>query len=163
MKIPNWDILHGINDEIVTSMNFIVMLGVSVMAFQSVSEINNIKEVKYINEGGRNDYPLVLRDQKRSPHRLTFKRGRVAHISTGTSVARDIFDLLASGHIASSSGSIGCILVMNPNREVKAMYGFQSMGMIEWSLSDLDAERSACLIESMTLVHKGLVNIPVLF
>lgn len=163
MKIPNLNILDGINDEIVTSMNFLVMLGMGLWAFQSVSEINNIKEVRYVSEGGRNDYPLVLREQKRSPHRLTFKRGRVAHISAGTSVVKDIFDLLASGHIASSSGSIGCILVMNPNRELKAMYGFQSMGMIEWSVSDLDAERSACLIESMTIVHKGLVNIPVLF
>lgn len=163
MKIPNLKILQGINDEIVTSMNFIVTLGTSVMAFQSVSEINLSKEVKYINEGGRNDYPLMLKEPKKSPHKLVFKRGRVAHASMlNGGNFQDVFDVLHSKHIMWSSGSLGSIFVMNPNRVVKAIYGFQSMGMIEWSLSDLDAERSACLIESMTIVHKGLVNIPVL-
>ena len=164
MKIPNSKWLQGINDDIVTSMNFIVMFGPTVMAFQSVSEINLTKEVRYINEGGRNDYPLMLKEPKKSPHKLVFKRGRIA---SNSSISRDIFrnigDVLVSKHIMNSSGTVGCILVMNPNRELKAIYGFQSMGMIEWSLSDLDAERSACLIESMTIVHKGLVSIPVVF
>lgn len=164
MKIPNSTWLQGINDDIVTSMNFIVMLGPTIMAFQSVSEINMVREVRYINEGGRNDYPLMLKEPKKSPHKLVFKRGRIAsNSSAGMDAFRKVGDVLQTRHIMNSSGTIGCILVMNPNRELKAIYGFQSMGMIEWSLSDLDAERSACLIESMTIVHKGLVSIPVVF
>lgn len=53
------------------------------------------------------------------------------------------------------------ILVLDEGQNLKAIYSFISQGVVEWELSDLDASRSAPLIETFTVTHSGLKNIPV--
>ena len=51
--------------------------------------------------------------------------------------------------------------MLDESQDIKAIYSFISQGVIEWELSDLDAARSTPLIETFTITHNGLKNIPV--
>lgn len=51
--------------------------------------------------------------------------------------------------------------MLDEGQEVKAIYSFISQGVMEWEVSDLDAGRSAPLIETFTITHNGLKNIPI--
>ena len=57
--------------------------------------------------------------------------------------------------------ALGTILVLDEEQDIKAIYSFVSQGVLEWELSDLNAMRSEPLIETFTITHNGLKNIPV--
>ncbi len=156
MKLPFFVSRSSHYDPIV-GVRFIVMFNVTTLGFQSVSGISSQRSVGFVSEGGRNDYPILLPKPQSEPHRLTFKRGyQMRRLSiTG----------LLSGYIGSQAieakKALGTILVLDESQDIKAIYSFVSQGVIEWELSDLDASRSAPLIETFTITHNGLKNIPV--
>ena len=156
MKVPFFISGSSRYDPIV-SVRFIVLFNAATLGFQSVSGIGTQRSVEYVSEGGRNDYPLLIPKPQTEAHRLTFKRGyQMRKLS--------ITGLLA-GYLGAQAieakGALGTILVLDEDKSIKAIYSFISQGVVEWEVSELDASRSAPLIETFTVSHKGLKNIPV--
>lgn len=143
----------------VLSINFLVLFNTSIMGFQNISGINSVREKEFIQEGGRNDHPIPLEAPRKDPYKITFKRGYIIR-------SKSVADLLGVSNPfnnidAWKDTATGLILVLSPSKEIQAMYGFISDGMLDWSLSDLDANQSNQLIETFTITHRGLKNIPV--
>ena len=158
------DVVSAVTDtgEPVLSFHFIVILGKLIIPFQSISGIGMKRDFQYINEGGRNDYPIRLMNPQSSPHELTFKRG----IPTGG--FRDPFlsdyfcpmdkeTVFLMQRCKSIRGAAGRIVVLNRNHVPKASYSFVAQGLSEWSVSELDSmSGTQPLIETMTVIHNGL-------
>lgn len=167
MQVPNWLSSESLADvlemqsrrEPFAAVNFIVIMGISVYGFQSVSGISKTQEMDYIVEGGRNSFPIALKKPHSSPHKLTFKRGYI--VRTGLSKL-PFMGMVMGDESLTMPGSPGFIIVMGRDREVKAMFTFVSQGVEEWSMSDLDAQSSTPCIETFTIVHRGLKEISVL-
>lgn len=156
MNVPFFITRSSHYDPIV-AVRFIVLFNAVTLGFQSVSGISTQRSVDFISEGGRNDYPILIPKPQTEAHRLTFKRGyQMRKVS--------ILGLL-SGYVGSQAieaqGALGLILVLDEGQSIKAIYSFISQGVVEWEVSDLDATRSTPLIETFTITHKGLTNIPV--
>lgn len=167
MRMPNFassettkNIIPGLKKclEPFAGINFVVFMGTQILGFQSVSGISKRQDVEYIAEGGRNDYPLMLKKPQSTPHKLTFKRGYRVRTVLGSA---PITDMMFGDQISEESGKPGMIFVLGRGREIKALYGFCSQGIEEWTMSDLDAERSEPCIETFTISHTGLCSIPV--
>lgn len=141
----------------IAGVRFIVMFNMSTLGFQSVSGIGTQRSVEFISEGGRNDCPVLIPKPQKEPYRLTFKRGyQMRELSiTG------LLSGLAGAQAIEASRALGLILVLDERQEIKAIYSFISQGVLEWEVSDLDAARASPLIETFTIAHQGLKNIPV--
>ena len=156
MDVPFFITRSSHYDPIV-AVRFIVLFNAVTLGFQSVSGIGTQRSVDFISEGGRNDYPILIPKPQSEPHRLTFKRGyqmrklSITGLLAGYSGARAI----------AAQGALGLMLVLDEGQSIKAIYSFISQGVVEWEVSDLDATRSTPLIETFTITHKGLKNIPV--
>lgn len=153
--------LKGSNSEIILPIRFIVLFGISVMGFQKVSGIGKQHDVEWTTEGGVNDHPIMLHSPHKMPHQLRFSRGIKMN-------ALSLKNLLMSGGIKTDnygqmgmSPNIGTIIVLNSEKSVKAIYGFVSRGVLEWEVNDLDAQATQPLIETFTVAHDGLYNIPI--
>lgn len=149
-------------NEPVLSFHFIVIIGKFLIPFQSVSGIGMKRDFQYINEGGRNDYPIRLINPQSSPHELTFRRG----VPSGGAIdpffsdyfcylnKKPAFLMQQSKNIRGASGHI---IVLNKNHVAEAAYSFVAQGLAEWSVSELDAmSGTQPLIETMTIIHNGL-------
>ena len=166
MRVPNWlssetlaEALHiESRREPFAAVNFIVIMGLSIYGFQSVSGISRTQEMDYIVEGGRNNFPIALKKPHSSPHKLTFKRGYI--VRSGISKL-PFMGMVTGDESLTMPGSPGFIIVMGRDRELKAIFTFISQGIEEWSMSDLDAQSSTPCIETFTIVHRGLKEIPV--
>ncbi len=166
MRVPNWlssealtEALHiESRTEPFAAVNFIVIMGLSIYGFQSVSGISRTREMDYIVEGGRNNFPIALKKPHSSPHKLTFKRGYIVRSIAST---LPFMSMVTGDESLTTPGSPGFIIVMGRDRELKAIFTFISQGVEEWSMSDLDAQSSTPCIETFTIVHRGLREIPV--
>jgi len=139
-------------------VRFVVLFNVTTLGFQSVSGIGTRRSVDFVSEGGRNDYPILLPKPQSEPHRLTFRRGYQMRRLNAAGLLKGI---CSGSQAIEAKGALGTILVLDEGQELKAIYSFISQGVVEWEVSDLDAGRSAPLIETFTITHKGLKNIPV--
>ena len=168
MKLPFF-IKTSTLSNIPISIRFVVLAGISAVGFQSVGEIGKTGDFSYIVEGGNNQYPYLMRKPQSTPHRMTFKRGItlrgfslatvIANVASGGSPLGDLsLDPLKTMF---KKGTIGTVLILDHGRNVKAIYSFVSQGIIEWSLSELNALRSEPVIETITIAHNGLMSLPI--
>lgn len=157
MKLPSF--IKRSKKDPVLSINFLVLFNTSLMGFQSISGISSTRDKEFIQEGGRNGYPVPLKTYRKDPYKITFKRGYVIRKLSVTSLIglANPFDNIN----AWKDMAVGLILVLGSGRQIQAMYGFISDGMLDWSLSDLNANESGQLIETLTITHRGLKIIPV--
>lgn len=142
-------------------IRFIVLFGIETMGFQRVSGLGKAEDVDWFVEGGVNDHPVMLRGPQKNPYQLRFSRGVKMN-------ALGLNTLLSLGGVQPShygsmgwSSNIGTILVLNREKAIKAIYGFTSHGVLEWEVGELDAEGREPLIETFTVAHDGLSNIPI--
>jgi len=142
----------------IPAVRFVVLFNVAALGFQSVSGIGTQRPADFVSEGGRNDYPILLPRPQSEPHRLTFKRGYQMRKLNAIGLLKGNY---SGSQAIEAKGALGTILVLDEGQELKAVYSFISQGVAEWELSDLDAGRSAPLIETFTITHNGLKNIPV--
>lgn len=156
MKVPFFISRSSHYDPIV-AVRFIVLFNTTTLGFQSVSGIGIERSVSYVSEGGRNDYPILIPKPQSEPHRLTFKRGYEMRKAS----VLGLLSGYAGSQAIEAKGALGTILVLDETQSIKAIYSFISQGVVEWEVSDLDAERSSPLIETFTIAHRGLQNIPV--
>ncbi len=124
-------------------------------AFSKISGIGYKSNVRYINEGGRNNSPIMLRCPVTEGHHLTFERGLQIYTSnTGKSlIGANSRQVLFARH------SQGEIKVIDVKKELKAVYRFTSQGIINWEVSTLDAMSNQPIIETFTISHTGLQNV----
>lgn len=155
MRVPSF-LGVGRRGKLLLSHRFVVTFGMMAMGFQSVSGIELTEEVTYINEGGNNSAPVMLKAPRSSPHFLTFKRGLVV------SGLKQIKAILPSDVISfGSKGSPGTLIVLDENQDIRNIYAFTSLGVVEWSLADLEAERAGILYETVKIAHRGLTKISI--
>ncbi len=159
MKFPKT--FMGTGDyDVVTGIRFVVLLDFCTIGFQSISNIESTTEYEFINEGGNNGAAYAMRKPCTTEKKLVFTKGIIMNKLSLTSILLSSFPNARDS--LENSGSIGTILVLGPDREIKAIYGFISHGLLEWKLSDLNAMKPDALIETFTILHGGLKNIPVL-
>lgn len=156
MKVPFFVSRSGHYTPI-SGVRFIVLFNMSTLGFQSVSGIGTQRSVDFISEGGRNDYPIMIPKPQAEPFRLTFERGyRMRELSiTG------LLSKYMGAQAIEANPALGLILVLDEQQEIKAIYSFISQGVLEWQVSELNASRTTPLIETFTVAHRGLKNIPV--
>jgi len=152
--------LLAVPREVIVAIRFVVLAGDKAVGFQAVSAIGKTGDFTYVTEGGNNQYPYLMRKPQESPHKLTFKRGVLLRkAGSGLGGRPQPLDPL---RIIFERGTIGTILVIDQSvLDVRAIYSFVSQGVIEWSVSDLNAMQSEPFIETITIVHNGLMSIPV--
>lgn len=150
-------------NEPVLSFHFLVIIGKFIIPFQSVSGIGMKRDFQYINEGGRNDYPIRLISPQSTPHELTFRRGLPSGGGVRDPFFSDYFCYMDKkpAFIMQKSknirGASGHVIVLNKNHVAKAAYSFVAQGLSEWSVSELDSmSGTQPLIETMTIIHNGL-------
>lgn len=157
MRIPQL-VTDLVDRKVLSACNFIVTLGVAVpFAFQSISGLELKKaEYRYINEGGRNHYPIKLKQPVSTPHKLTFTRGVPMYDAIGAIAISTILE-----KVVFSKNLPGFIFVLDNAREVEILYEFVAEDIVEHTLSDLNAMNPEIFIESLTIIHHGLRRIPV--
>lgn len=145
----------------IVPINFILMLGKVKMGFQKISGIGRQQDVLWIQEGGVNDHAIALRAPQNSPCQLKFERGVL--MADDSKYMKDIFqkyiigDLFVVPRDIVDSNLAGSILVTSSkDTSTVAQYDFQCGGILDWSISDLDAQGSSPLIETFTIAHYGL-------
>jgi len=155
MKVPSF-LGVGRRGKLLMTHRFVVTMGIAAMGFQSVTGIELTEEVTYINEGGNNAAPVMLKAPRTQPHFLTFKRGLV--VTSLKSITA-----MMPGDVASfgSSGTPGTLIVLDEQQDIRNIYAFTSLGMVEWQLADLEAEKGGILVETMKIAHKGLTKITI--
>lgn len=157
IPLPSFLLADGRADDIL-NMRFLVLFNLHLMGFEGVSGISRNKDVDYIHEGGRNDYPIMVRSKQKTPHKVTFRRGIVLRsVADETANFLGIPGLFSPQMSLESPGSVGVVFVINQYKEITAKYIFVSQGSIEWSVSELNAGTSKNLIESFTIVHGGFI------
>ncbi len=176
-RLPVVDI--SAKDDLICSFNFIVTLNQYKFGFASVSGISMEREVDFIKEGGVNDHQLMVGcPQGSGGYKLDFTRGLMLHEPAfpfnfaeaaaaaviGNSMARKAALMalaMANPQQTLEKGpAIGTIQVYDRQNKLKAMYSFLSLGMTSWSGGDLTADSSGILIESISIVHTGLIRVP---
>lgn len=166
-------------DDLICSFNFIVTLNQYTFGFASVSGISMEREVNFIQEGGVNDHQLMVGcPQGSGGYKLEFSRGLMLHApaspynianaiaaaSIGNSIARKAALLALSGadpqQTLEKGPALGTIQIYDRQNKLKAMYSFLSLGMTSWSGGDLSAGDTGILIENISIVHTGLIRVP---
>lgn len=164
MQMPNWlssEALGNVSpqfkarSEPFAAINFVVILGTSILGFQSVSGLSQKKEMDYIVEGGRNDHPIFLKKPRSQPQTLTFKRG---YRTRTLMSAIPFIDMFLGDAWIDYPNAVGLIFVLGNARSLRAVFSFRNMGLIEWSMSDLDAQSSVPCIETFTIGYTDLKN-----
>lgn len=149
----------GISENVM-NFRFVVWLESQFLAFQSVSGISQKIEYEYITEGGNNDFPRALRKPISSPQQLVFKRGyRINKL--GPSALWSGFGDSRKSAALEKENSIGMIFVLDRSGSIQSMYSFITMGMVSWELDELNAQKPQTLIETFTVNHRGITNVPV--
>lgn len=165
-------------DNLLTGFNFIVSLNEFTYGFQNVSNIQRHREVVPIPEGGVNDHQILVGRPNDNFYTLSLRRGYIIHgpddlvnkvaVAGIAHIPNEMARRTALIAINSSSPqaalengpSLGFIQVYSRQKKLVAMFSFLSLGMTEWTLSDLDAQSSEALFENITIAHTGLTLLP---
>ncbi len=165
-------------DNLLTGFNFIVSLNEFTYGFQNVSNIQRHREVGYHMEGGVNDHQIMVGRPNDNIYTLSLRRGYIIHAPDDVvnkfavagvaripnEVARKaaLIALNASSPQAAleNGPAPGFIQVYSRRKKLVAMFSFLSLGMTEWTFSDLDAQSSEALFENITIAHTGLTLLP---
>jgi phage tail-like protein len=133
------------------SLRFGVEIGQQVIAaFSEVTGLDFETEVEAFREGGVNEYDHQLAGPTRFPSKLVLKRGMT-----------DV-DALWSWHQEVTNGLITrkdvSILLMDSAGEEKRRWSFRAALPVKWTGPQLRAGTSEVAIETLELVHRGLVR-----
>lgn len=160
-----------------TGFNFVVSLNEFTYGFKSVSNIQRHREVGHFQEGGVNDHQITVGRPNDNLYTLQLNRGYIIHspeiVSTSARAAASMIPnetarriALIAVNAASPQSTLengpaqGFIQIYDRRRKLVAIFSFLSLGMTDWTLSDLDATSSEIIYESITIEHTGLTLLP---
>jgi phage tail-like protein len=136
--------IPSVADDLLHGYNFVVSVGVGMIGFRSVSGLKITAAFEPLAVGGYNSSPVMLPASVKEPGRLTFERGK----------------RITSRLIQLKAGSVlpepMTIMVLNPYGVIGASYSVTAPVMESVELSKLGAEDSAVLIETFTVIHRGV-------
>lgn len=139
--------------KLLPSYNFLVTIGQDVFSFSKVSNLASQVQYEAVTEGGNNSFPLLIPKQKTSPDTLTLEKG----VRTGAS--DQAFNSIREGMQVKQ---VTILLIrddpLDGKKVVKAFY-FEKGLIVKRTFSNLDAEKSELLIETLEIAHSGLVEI----
>jgi phage tail-like protein len=123
--------------------NYVVVFGKYTMGFSKISGIA-LKSSEYsaINEGGR-DTPYILPEQTKKINTITFEKG------LGTSNLMSIVNKI----------NLLTIIIRGSDQSIKAVYYTDRAFVENINLSDLNANASEVLIQTMTVSYNTLKKV----
>lgn len=176
-RIP--PVMVSASDYLTQGFNFIVTLNAFTFGFKEVQGLSVTRYTDLLTEGGVNDHSILVGrpNNDNNIYDLTFSRGllkRSTSIATGAAKAAAA---LIPNNIARKAAllgitaldpqeslevgpALGTIEVYNRYKKLTASYTFLSLGMTEWSVSDLSADSNDIIIETIKIVHTGLTRVP---
>lgn len=137
----------------VPNCNFIVLfMGGIVGGFTKVTNI--VKEINYetIQEGGKNDSPVYLIKPMDKEQNITFTNC-VGMVNIGT-LGGDIFGAVIRQPVPT------LIFILDGKKEIKKAVAVKKPFPVKWKTGDLNALQSELLVEEITFIHEGLIEIP---
>lgn len=136
--------------DLYMSFNFLVLIDKLVVGgFSEVSGLRAEIEVKKYREGGLNEYIHQLPGPALYPSNLILKRGMA-----DTTKLWDWYQEVAQGNIKRENGSI---VLRDASREEKRRWNFERAYPIRWIGPNLRAGSAEIAVETLELVHHGLV------
>ena len=143
--------LLGIRNDPYMDFNFLVEIeGLLVGGFTEVTGLQIQIDVMEYQEGGLNDYAHQLRGVTRYPQKLTLKHG-LTDIETMWRWLQDV----AQGLIERRNGTIYLL----DRQGLPAMWwDFLQAYPVKWSGPELRANSSTVAVETVELVHQGIVK-----
>ena len=133
------------------SFNFLVELeGLIVGGFTEVSGLQIETEVQEYREGGLNGFVHKLAGPTRYPTNLTLRHGL-----TGVDGLWAWHQAVASGDVVRKNGTI---YLLGRDRLPVTWWNFVGAYPVRWTGPDLRAEGNSVAVESVELVHQGIVK-----
>lgn len=130
--------------ELLTNEHFTVHVGNAAYGFARISNINAQLEYESVNEGGRNNAPLLFRKAKSRHDVLTLEKG-VRLTLRGAAMAMDV-----------GTRVTGVIIGIKKNHKECLNYTFDQGIVTKMELGNLDAMGHEILIKKMEIAHTGL-------
>lgn len=127
---------------------WVEMHGILVGGFSEVTGLQSETEIEEYREGGENGY-IHRFPKQRKFSTIVLRRG-----VSDSRVLWDWYAMFADGKISRKSGSI---IMQQPSGEEMYRWNFIEAYPIKWNGPELNASRSEIAIESIELVHNGLV------
>lgn len=142
--------LAGIRFDPYAACNFVVELeGLLVGGFTQVNGLESEIEVQEHPEGGVNDFSHQF------PGRTSYANLVLSHGLTDISTLWNWYYNVTQGIVERKNGTI---MLLN-HQQVPVMYwNFRNAFPVKWSGPDFDASSSEAAVESIELVHEGLVK-----
>lgn len=130
-------------DYPIGSMNYFVILGTSILSFSKISGINlYTNKTMAVNEGGMLE-PYIVEEPNSELNILHLEKGY------GTI---DVLDMIPNAKVM-------ILIIKGQDNEIKGAYQTSRMMVKDVTLSDLDASRSAVLIQNMTISYTSLKSV----
>lgn len=122
--------------------------------FSKVRNIQKKIERETYSEGGLNTKPVILATQQKSTSQLVLEKGYVL-------IHPMLIPFNLEHQLESHVFSYGTLLVLNEKNLPMRMFILDKGIVSEWSMSDLDATSPGIMVDSITIVHSGLIEVPV--
>lgn len=176
-RIP--PVMVSASDYLTQGFNFIVTLNAFTFGFKEVQGLSVTRYTDLLTEGGVNDHSILVGrpNNDNNIYDLTFSRGLLKRSTSLVTGAAKAAAALIPNNIARKAAllgitaldpqeslevgpALGTIEVYNRYKKLTASYTFLSLGMTEWSASDLSADSNDISIETIKIVHTGLTRVP---
>jgi phage tail-like protein len=143
--------LLGVRHDPYTAFNFLVEIeGLLVGGFSEVTGLQVETEIEDYREGGLNEYVHKLAGPTRYPANLSLKRGLI-DLETMWEWHQDV----TKGLIKRRNGTI---YLLDPQRLPVMWWDFIEAYPVKWTGPELRADANAVAIETVELVHRGIVK-----
>ncbi len=122
------------------------------------SKVKNIKrktERQTYQEGGLNEKPIILASPQAKLEQLVLEKA-IVRMSPMLLTYLAVEPLLTSYII-----SPGTLMILSKNYLPVRLFAFEKGIISEWSLTDLDAKSPEIIIDSITIEHTGLMEMPI--
>ncbi|NLK38433.1 MAG: hypothetical protein GX299_10200 [Epulopiscium sp.] len=130
-------------DYPIGSMNYFVILGTSVLSFSKISGITlYTNKTMAVNEGGMLE-PYIVEEPNSELNTLHLEKGY------GT---MDVLDVIPNAKAM-------ILIIKGQDNEIKGVYQTSRMMVKDVTLSDLDASKSAVLIQNMSISYTSLKSV----
>ncbi|MDO4503994.1 MAG: phage tail protein [Clostridia bacterium] len=173
-------VMVSASDYLSQGFNFIVTLNTFTFGFKEVQGLSVTRYTDLITEGGVNDHSLLVGrpNNENNIYDLTFSRGLLKRSTSLVTGAAKVAAALIPNNILRKAAllgitaldpqeslevgpALGTIEVYNRYKKLTASYTFLSLGMTEWSVSDLSADSNDIIIETIKIAHTGLTRVPI--
>lgn len=142
--------MFSTRDQLISNNRFMVSMDALLFSFAKVTNISDTVETEVIQEGGNNWAPELLLKPKSRAEVLVLERG----VQTGP-LAMASEKVLALGNRVLAA----TIMVLDQNRNISKVYGFEKGLITKWEVSSLDAMGNELLIRKLEISHSGLIEL----